>query len=82
MLAFFHYHLKVIPHYIYFFSSIWVIQIPITFTFFLLLIIVNCVTSEILIYLSFHIVLTALFNLAYKFKIVIQNTQSHMRIGV
>jgi hypothetical protein len=31
------------------------------------LILVNCETSEILIYLSFHIIITALFKLAYRF---------------
>jgi len=32
------------------------------------LIMVNCVISEILIYFSLHIVINALFNLAYKFR--------------
>jgi hypothetical protein len=60
MLGFFHYHFKIIPHYIYFFFSfffLWVIQISITLHDPLRLIIVNYVTSKIL----------NLFKLAYKF---------------
>jgi hypothetical protein len=58
MLGFFHYHLKIIPHYIYFsFLFLWVIQILITLHDPLRLIIVNYVPSKIL----------NLFKLAYKF---------------